>query len=87
MQPMKPLEAIPITHGNPTVIVKVDPLAHHVVFINSLMVDPKQIDLFVTDEANPLPAGTPVYIINGDLDQAVRIYEIFDSRLTSGSRR
>jgi len=87
MQPLKPLEAIPITHGNPALIVKVDPLAKHVVFINSELMPISQIDQFTSDPNNPLPAGTPVYIINGDLDQAIRIYEIFDSRLTSGSRR
>jgi DMSO/TMAO reductase YedYZ molybdopterin-dependent catalytic subunit len=86
MKPLEPLEAVPITHG--VAMVKVDPAAKYVVFVSATGIG-MDVEIFVhhfsTDANNPLPAGTPIYVVD-DIDRAVRIYEILDTKVgSSGS--
>ena len=78
LDPLKPLDAIPITHGMK--VVKVDPDAKYIVFITNEI----DIEAFVCDPSNPIPAGTPVYVVE-DIDRAVKIYQILDTRVTHGN--
>lgn len=78
MEPLKPLEAIPITHGMN--MIKVDPEAKYIVFITNEI----DIEKFICDPSNPIPAGTPVYVVD-DIERAIRIYEILDTRVTHGN--
>lgn len=83
LKPLEPLEAVPITHG--VVMVKVDLAAKYIVFVSATGVgmDVEEfIHHFSTDTNNPLPAGTPIYVVD-DIDRAVRIYEVFDTHLVT----
>lgn len=77
IEPLKPLEAIPITHGAKA--VKIDPDAKYLVFISAEDFN-RMGENFINDPHNPLPAGTPIYIVD-DIDNAVRIYQILDVKV------
>lgn len=80
LKPLDPLEAIPVTHGMK--MVKVDPDAKYIVFMS--FEDFERIgEHFMTDPLNPLPAGTPIYVVE-DTEKSARIYEILDTKISNG---
>jgi hypothetical protein len=83
IKPLEPLETVAITHG--LTAAKIDPSARYLVFISADQDDGRFIEDFIHSSMNPLPAGTPVYVIHGDIDRAIRIYEIFDTHITHGA--
>lgn len=76
MDELKPLEMEAIRHG--VEAVKVDPDAKYLIFINLDIMNHELAEIFLCDPHNSLPAGTPVYLIPGDIARAIRIYKLFD---------
>lgn len=81
MNELKPIEPLVITKGVKSVTI--NPNFRHIVFM-SLEAFAAIGESFLNDPNNPLPAGTPVYVVE-DIETAAKIYELLDTRVTSGS--